>query len=86
MFKMSCKFHDDVDVVWDNLNYVKGNIDLLKEEYHSQIKKESSGVPVFIRLLNVQKLLSQAVSEMEQLRWEEEKRVSGPLARPDMPF
>lgn len=86
MFKMSCEFHNDVDVVWDNLNYVKNNVDLLKEEYHSQIKKESSGIPVFIRLLNVQKLLSQAVSEMEQLRWEEEKRMLGPLARPDMPF
>lgn len=84
MFKMSCIFHDDVNVVWDNLNYVQANIDLLHKEYSAQIK-EKPGLPVFLRLMNVEKLINQAVSEMKYLRWEEEQRVFGPLAnRKDM--
>ena len=76
---MSCEFHNDVDVVWDNLNCVKECIELLKQEYHVQIK-EKPGLPVFIQLMEVEKLINKAVSEMEHLRWEEEKRRFGPLA------
>ena len=79
MFKMSCEFHNDVDVVWDNLNCVKECVELLKQEYYVQVK-EKPGLPVFIQLMEVEKLINKAVSEMEHLRWEEEKRRFGSLA------
>lgn len=84
MFKMSCEFHNDVDVVWENLKCVQACVDLLHKEYSAQIK-EKPGLPVFIKLMDVEKRIEQAVSSMKRLRWEEEKRMFGPLAgRKDM--
>jgi len=78
MLKMTNKFHNDVDVVMENIEELYTNVDILKQEYLFQLKDEPN-LSVFIHLQNVEKLLKQLKSEVKILFQEEQKRIYGPL-------
>lgn len=75
---MTNKFHNDVDVVMENIEELYTNVDILKQEYLFQLKDEPN-LSVFIHLQNVEKLLKQLKSEVKILFQEEQKRIYRPL-------
>lgn len=78
--KLTGNIHDDVDKVYDAVGYVEALVDGLMEEEISQNNKNQKRTALFIELMELQKLMKQAMTKVTRVRHEEEKYTFGPLA------
>lgn len=78
--KLTGIVHDDIDKVYDAVNYTESLVQGLMREEMAQNNKDRKRTGLFIELMDLQTLMEQAVNKVARIRKEEQKCMYGPLA------
>ena len=78
--KLTGDVHDDIDKVYDAVNYTESLVQGLMKEEIAQNNKNKKRTSLFIELMDLQTLMEQAVNKVSRIRKEEQKYMYGPLA------
>ena len=77
-FKLTGDIHNDIDVVYDAVNYVQSLVSCLQEEWEGQKLGISTE---YLEILDVTKSMKGAANSIDKVRnWHEPKRFYGTLA------
>lgn len=68
-FKLTRNIESDLDTISDAVRYVSGMVN----EVYEQAINENVGIPVFIQLQDLKKLLTQSCTAVQQMMWERKK-------------
>ena len=84
-FKLTGNIHEDVDTLYDAVEYIAGMADTLVMEEIAQHDGEKGRMALYLEMLSVRKALNGAAEHANRMRREERKCTYGPLAgREDM--
>lgn len=78
--KLTGNVHEDIDKVYDAVNYTESLVQGLMKEEIAQNNKNRKRTGLFIELMDLQTLMEQAVNKVARIRNEEQKYQYGPLA------
>ena len=78
--KLTGNVHDDIDKVYDSVNYTESLVQGLMREEMAQNNNDRKRTGLFIELMDLQTLMEQAVNKVARIRKEEQKCMYGPLA------
>ena len=75
-FKLTGDIHDDILTVREATKYMAGLVDGLMKEAQVQNLK----LNVYMQVMDLDKLMNQALSTTQMMCWRERERMYGPLA------
>ena len=84
-YKLTGNIHDDIDTVFDAVEYVEGLVNGLAMEEIAQNNENHRRMPIYLEMVSVQQAMHKAAGHSERMRREEERYMYGTLAgRKDM--